>query len=56
MGIQKVGVAHGERFLLKIDDWDRMIDANLKGALYGIAAHSASNKPNSDGCKAVQPV
>src|SRR5512143_2943826 len=23
---------------LKIDDWDRMIDVNLKGVLYGIAA------------------
>jgi NADP-dependent 3-hydroxy acid dehydrogenase YdfG len=23
---------------LKIDDWDRMIDVNLKGTLYGIAA------------------
>jgi NADP-dependent 3-hydroxy acid dehydrogenase YdfG len=23
---------------LKIDEWDRMIDVNLKGALYGIAA------------------
>lgn len=24
--------------LLKIDDWDRMIDVNIKGVLYGIAA------------------
>ena len=23
---------------LKIDEWDRMIDVNLKGVLYGIAA------------------
>lgn len=23
---------------LKIDDWDRMIDVNIKGVLYGIAA------------------
>jgi hypothetical protein len=23
---------------LKVDDWDRMIDVNLKGVLYGIAA------------------
>jgi NADP-dependent 3-hydroxy acid dehydrogenase YdfG len=22
---------------LKIDDWDRMIDVNIKGVLYGIA-------------------
>src|SRR5262249_53749377 len=24
--------------LLKVDDWDRMIDVNIKGVLYGIAA------------------
>ena len=23
---------------LKIDEWDRMIDVNIKGVLYGIAA------------------
>ena len=23
---------------LKIDDWDRMIDVNVRGVLYGIAA------------------
>jgi NADP-dependent 3-hydroxy acid dehydrogenase YdfG len=23
---------------LKVDEWDRMIDVNLKGVLYGIAA------------------
>ncbi|EJJ31510.1 short-chain alcohol dehydrogenase [Rhizobium sp. CF142] len=23
---------------LKVDDWDRMVDVNLKGVLYGIAA------------------
>ena len=23
---------------LKVDDWDRMIDVNIKGVLYGIAA------------------
>ena len=24
--------------LLKVDEWDRMIDLNIKGVLYGIAA------------------
>jgi NADP-dependent 3-hydroxy acid dehydrogenase YdfG len=23
---------------LKVDEWDRMIDVNIKGVLYGIAA------------------
>ena len=23
---------------LKVDEWDRMVDVNLKGVLYGIAA------------------
>jgi NAD(P)-dependent dehydrogenase (short-subunit alcohol dehydrogenase family) len=33
---------------LKVDEWDRMIDVNLKGVLYGIAAalpHSSARSP-----------
>jgi NADP-dependent 3-hydroxy acid dehydrogenase YdfG len=29
---------HSSLERLKIDDWDRMIDVNIKGVLYGIAA------------------
>jgi len=29
---------HSPIVRLKVDDWDRMIDVNLKGVLYGIAA------------------
>jgi NADP-dependent 3-hydroxy acid dehydrogenase YdfG len=31
-------MAHSPLERRKIDDWDRMIDVNLKGGLYGIAA------------------
>jgi NADP-dependent 3-hydroxy acid dehydrogenase YdfG len=30
---------------LKVDEWDRMIDVNIKGVLYGIAAGRAKNHP-----------
>lgn len=37
--INNAGVGPLSRFdALKVDDWDAMIDVNLKGALYGIAA------------------
>ena len=28
---------HSQLERLKIDEWDRMIDVNIKGVLYGIA-------------------
>jgi NADP-dependent 3-hydroxy acid dehydrogenase YdfG len=31
-------MAHSPLNRLKVDDWDRMVDVNLKGVLYGIAA------------------
>lgn len=34
---------------LKIDDWDRMIDVNLKGTLYGIAAVLPQMKAQKSG-------
>jgi NADP-dependent 3-hydroxy acid dehydrogenase YdfG len=34
---------------LKIDDWDRMIDVNIKGVLYGIAAALPYMKQNKAG-------
>jgi Short-chain alcohol dehydrogenase of unknown specificity len=34
---------------LKIDDWDRMIDVNLKGVLYGIAAALPHMKQQKSG-------
>ena len=34
---------------LKIDDWDRMIDVNLKGVLYGIAAALPSMQAQKSG-------
>jgi NADP-dependent 3-hydroxy acid dehydrogenase YdfG len=37
--INNAGIGPLSRFdALKVDDWDTMIDVNLKGALYGIAA------------------
>lgn len=37
--INNAGIGPLSRFdALKVDDWDAMIDVNLKGALYGIAA------------------
>jgi NADP-dependent 3-hydroxy acid dehydrogenase YdfG len=37
--VNNAGIGPISRFdALKVDDWDAMIDANLKGALYGIAA------------------
>jgi len=37
--VNNAGVGPLSRFdALKVDDWDAMIDVNLKGALYGIAA------------------
>jgi len=37
--INNAGLMPSSRLeLLKIDDWDRMIDVNIKGVLYGIAA------------------
>lgn len=37
--INNAGIGPLARFdALKVDDWDAMIDVNLKGALYGIAA------------------
>ncbi len=37
--ISNAGVAPVSRFdALKVDDWDRMIDVNLRGLLHGIAA------------------
>lgn len=37
--INNAGIGPVSRFdALKVDDWDAMIDVNLKGALYGIAA------------------
>lgn len=37
--INNAGIGPLSRFdALKVDDWDAMIDINLKGALYGIAA------------------
>jgi NADP-dependent 3-hydroxy acid dehydrogenase YdfG len=34
---------------LKIDDWDRMIDVNIKGVLYGIAAALPAMKQQKSG-------
>ena len=34
---------------LKIDEWDRMIDVNIKGVLYGIAAALPHMKPQKSG-------
>jgi len=34
---------------LKIDDWDRMIDVNIKGVLYGIAAALPAMKAQKSG-------
>ena len=34
---------------LKVDDWDRMIDVNLKGTLYGIAAALPHMKARQSG-------
>lgn len=34
---------------LKVDDWDRMIDVNLKGVLYGIAAALPQMKAQKSG-------
>jgi len=31
-------IPHSPIVRLKVDDWDRMVDVNLKGVLYGIAA------------------
>lgn len=37
--VNNAGIGPLSRFdALKVDDWDAMIDVNLKGALYGIAA------------------
>jgi NADP-dependent 3-hydroxy acid dehydrogenase YdfG len=37
--VNNAGIGPISRFdALKVDDWDAMIDVNLKGALYGIAA------------------
>jgi len=37
--INNAGLMPQSRFeALKVDDWDRMVDVNLKGVLYGIAA------------------
>jgi len=37
--VNNAGIGPISRFdALKVDDWDKMIDVNLKGALYGIAA------------------
>jgi NADP-dependent 3-hydroxy acid dehydrogenase YdfG len=37
--VNNAGIAPISRFdALHVDDWDRMIDVNLKGVLYGIAA------------------
>ncbi|MGC4252093.1 MAG: SDR family oxidoreductase [Sphingobium sp.] len=37
--LNNAGLMPSSRFeLLKVDDWDRMIDVNIKGVLYGIAA------------------
>jgi NADP-dependent 3-hydroxy acid dehydrogenase YdfG len=37
--INNAGLMPSSRFeLLQIDEWDRMIDVNIKGVLYGIAA------------------
>ena len=35
--------------LLKIDEWDRMIDVNIKGVLYGIAAAMPHMKAQKSG-------
>ena len=34
---------------LKVDDWDRMIDVNIKGVLYGIAAALPHMKAQKSG-------
>lgn len=34
---------------LKVDEWDRMIDVNVKGVLYGIAAVLPSMRTNKSG-------
>jgi NADP-dependent 3-hydroxy acid dehydrogenase YdfG len=34
---------------LKVDEWDRMIDVNIKGVLYGIAAALPVMKPQKNG-------
>jgi NADP-dependent 3-hydroxy acid dehydrogenase YdfG len=37
--INNAGLMPQSRFeMLKVDDWDRMVDVNIKGVLYGIAA------------------
>ena len=37
--VNNAGIAPNSRFdALQVDDWDAMIDVNLKGTLYGIAA------------------
>jgi NADP-dependent 3-hydroxy acid dehydrogenase YdfG len=36
-------------FMKKIDDWNRMIDVNIKGVLYGIAAVLPSMRERKEG-------
>jgi NADP-dependent 3-hydroxy acid dehydrogenase YdfG len=48
--INNAGVMpHSFLYKKKIDDWNRMIDVNLKGVLYGIAAVLPSMRERKEG-------
>ena len=54
--INNAGIGPISRFdALRVEDWDAMIDVNLRGTLYGIAAAGATTlPPRHDGVRAVR--